>query len=163
MPSEIQRILARIHRAKSIDEGDEYSDELSRAARRNIDEVIRLFHTKRDDTFMLVWCLQGLTNPRVVEIFKQAIKHKDQYVRWAAVEGLKHSTKSELIPTFIAALNDRAHIVKLVAVEWLKVNGDASAIGPLERIIKLPGVGKDSPGIVKEAKEAVKYLRNKAR
>lgn len=161
MVSAVQQALSKFRKAKSVDEGDDYSDELARAARQSLSEVIDLFYTTQDDTFALVWCLQGLTNNRVIDLYKHALKHKDPYVRWAAVEGLKHSSHRELIPVFIAALKDRSHLVKAVAVDWLTSHGDSTAIDPLERISKLPSMIKTSPGIVKQAKEAVSLLRSK--
>jgi HEAT repeat protein len=159
MVSAVQQALAKLRRARSIDEGDDYADELAKAARQNLDEVIELYHTTESDTFALVWCLQGLTGDAVIELFTRALKHKDHQVRWAAIEGLKHSHQPSLIPVFIAALSDRAHMVKLVAVEWLTSHGDARAIAPLERLLKLRSMIKTSPGIVKEAQEAVSRLR----
>ena len=119
-------------------------------------------YSTKKDAFMLVWCLQGLTQDAVIELFKEALQHKDHYVRWAAVEGLKHSSRRSLIPIFIAALKDRTDMVKLVAVEWLKAHGDASAIGPLVRLSKLPSMIKNSSGTVKQAEKAVRRLRLKA-
>jgi hypothetical protein len=66
-----------------------------------------------------------------------------------------------LIPVFIAALKDRADMVKGVAVEWLKLHGDSTAIGPLEQLSKLPKMIKHSQGTVVEAKEGISRLRKK--
>lgn len=162
MASDVQQALSRLRKAKSIDEGDDYADELARAARQSLNEVIDLFYTTQEDTFALVWCLQGLTDDAVIDLYTHALKHKDQYVRWAAVEGLKYSSHPALVPIFIAALKDRSHMVKGVAVEWLRSHGDSNAIAPLERLLKLPSMIRTSPGIVNQAKEAVRLLRAKA-
>jgi hypothetical protein len=95
----------------------------------------------------------------VIDVAKHALRHRDGNVRWAAVEVLKHSSRRTLIPVFIAVLKDRADMVKGVAVEWLKLHGDSSAIGPLEQLSKLPKMIKHSPGTVAEAKEAIRRLR----
>ena len=160
--SAIQKALSKMRRARSVDEGDDCADELARAARKNIKEVIDLYHTTKSDAFALVWCLQGLTENTVIELFKQALQHKDSNVRWAAVEGLKHSSRRTLIPIFVAALKDKSDMVKVVAVDWLKSHGDASAIGPLQRLSKLPRLIRNSPGTVKEAEKAVRRLRARA-
>jgi HEAT repeat protein len=162
MASAVQQALSKLRKAKSRDEGDVYADELAIAARHNVNEVIDLFYTTQDDTFALVWCLQGVTSDPVIDVYKHALKHKDQYVRWAAIEGLKYFSHRTLIPVFIAALMDRSHLVKQVAVDWLKINGDSSAVDPLERLLNLPSLIRSSPGIVKQAKEAVSLLRAKA-
>jgi hypothetical protein len=156
--SAIQEILARLSKARSIDEGDDISDELAKAARENPQEVIDLFYANHSDIFSLVWCLQGQTNEKVVHLFLDALKHMDANVRWAASEGLKHSRSSELIPVFIDALKDRSHMVKGVAVEWLKANGDARATEPLRRLTEIPSMIRTSPGIVKEAQDALARL-----
>ena len=162
MVSAVQQALSKLRTARSVDEGDGYADELARAARQNLEEVIDLFYTTEVDTCALVWCLQGLTDDSVIDLFKDALKNKDSYVRWAAMEGLKHSSDRSLIPVFVAALKDRSHLVKAVAVEWLTSHGDSTAIGPLELLAKLPSMIKNSPGTVKQAEEAISLLREKA-
>ena len=162
MVSAVQQALSKLRTARSVDEGDDYSDELARAARQNLEEVIDIYYTSERDTFALVWCLQGLTRGPVIDLFKHALKNKDWNVRWAAVEGLKHSSDRTLIPLFIAALKDRSHLVKGVAVEWLTSHGDSTAIGPLELLSKLPSMIKNSPGTVKQAEEAIRLIRAKA-
>lgn len=158
----IQQVLAKLRRAKSVEEGDNLSDELAGLARQDLAEVIHLYHTTQTDTFALVWCLQGLTDELAREVCTHALQHKDANVRWAAIEGLKHFTDPALIPVFITALKDRSHMVKGVAVEWLKQNGDASAITPLVHLTTRPIMIKNSPGTVKQAKEAIAILRSKA-
>jgi len=160
--SAIQQALSKMRKARSVDEGDDCADELARAARKDVKEIIDLYHTTKADAFALVWCLQGITEDAVIELFKQALQHKDSNVRWAAMEGLKHSSRRTLIPIFIAALNDRSDMVRGVAVDWLKSHGDASAIGPLQRLSKLPRLIRNSPGTVKQAERAVRRLRSKA-
>ena len=162
MVSAVQQALSKLRRARSVDEGDHYADELARVARQNLEEVIDLFYTTEGDTCALVWCLQGLLDGPVIDLFKQALRNNDWNVRWAAIEGLKHSSDRTLIPVFVGSLRDRSHLVKGVAVEWLKSHGDLTAIGPLELLSKLPGMIKNSPGTVKEAEEAISLLRGMA-
>lgn len=160
--SEVQQAFSRFQKARSRDEADTYIAELAKAARQNPHEVIALFHTTKKNQFALVWCLHGLTDDAVIELYKRALNEKEKYVRWAAIEGLKYSSQPTLIPTFIAALNDRSPSVQGVAVEWLKTHGDSRAVGPLERLSKLPSLIKNSPGITKQAIEAVRLIREKA-
>jgi HEAT repeat protein len=162
MKSPIQAALAKLKSARSIDEGDDISDQLAKAARKNPQEIIDLYYTSAENTITFDWCLKGVTDDSVIEWFKDVLKHKDHWVRWAAIEGLKHSRRRSLIPDFIAALNDRSHMVKAVAVEWLKSHGDARAIAPLERLIKQPSMIKTSPGIIKDAQAAIERLSVKA-
>ena len=44
-PSAVHEVLSKLRTAKSVDEGDAYTDELARAAREHVDEVIDLYHT----------------------------------------------------------------------------------------------------------------------
>ena len=141
----VQRALARMRQARSVDAGDDAADELARAARANLPEVIELLRTSRADTVAPVWCLQGLTSKAVFDVLLEAVKHKDGQVRWAAVEGLKHFARPAHIPVFIAALRDRSHLVKG------------------EQLIALPSMLKTSPGMVKEARKAIRRLRANAR
>lgn len=161
MDSSIQSALARLHRARSVDEGDECAEELARAARQNIGEVIALYPAAGRDAGALVTSLHGLTERRVIEFFTEALKHRDKYVRWAAIEGLKYAPDPALAPLFIGALKDRADLVRLVAVEWLKLHGTPSAIGPLEHLSRLPSLIKYSPGTVALAAEALNALRGR--
>jgi HEAT repeat protein len=117
--SPIRTAVARIRSARSVDEGDEYSDELAEAALRDPQEVIDLQRAGDEDAFTLVWCLQGQTSQPVLGLLLEAIRNRSSYVRWAAVAGLKHFTQPDLIPVFIAGLRDRSHFVKLAAAEWL--------------------------------------------
>lgn len=162
MSSAIQQALARIRNARSVDEGDLASDELAEAARQNPAEVIALYRADGEDAFALVWSLQGLLDEPVLALFRDALRHKDSQVRWAAIEGLKHCASPALIPDFVAALKDRSEFVKPVAVEWLAVHGDARAIAPLEHLVSLPSQRKHSPGTVKSAEAALRRLRDKA-
>jgi HEAT repeat protein len=159
----VQRALAKMRRARSVDAGDDAADELARAARANLPEVLELLRTSRADTVPLVWCLQGQTTDAVLDVLLEAVKHKDAQVRWAAVEGLKHFTQPAHIPVFIAALRDRSHLVKGVAVEWLARHGDVRAIARLQQLIALPSMIKTSPGMVKEAQKAIRRLSARAK
>jgi len=158
----VRRALDRMRRARSVDEGDDAADELARAARQNLREVLELLRTSRVNTVALVWCLQGQTSNAVLDVLLEAVKHKDGQVRWAAIEGLKHFARPAHIPVFIVALSDRSHLVKTVAVEWLAQHGDARAIAPLERFIALPSMVKTSPGLVTQARTTIRRLRAKA-
>jgi len=68
----VQRALARMRQARSVDAGDDAADELARAARANLPEVIELLRTSRADTVALVWCLQGLTSKAVLDVLLEA-------------------------------------------------------------------------------------------
>ena len=66
---------------RSVDAGDDAADELARAARANLPEVIELLRRSRTDTVALVWCLQGLTSKAALDVLLEAVKHKDGQVR----------------------------------------------------------------------------------
>jgi HEAT repeat protein len=158
MSKEVEEVLARLRRAKSVDEGDEYADQLAKIAKRHVAEIIDLYSTRRNQAVLLVWSLQGLLEPRVLRLFEAALKDRDAGVRWAAAEGLKHTTDRSYIPAFCAALKDRYDLVKCVAVEWLATHGDRSAIAPLRRLLSLPSFRKNSPGLVKTIERALPRL-----
>jgi HEAT repeat protein len=158
----VPRALDRMRGARSVDAGDDAADELARAARQNLPEVLELLRTPRADTAALVWCLQGQTSKAVLDVLLEAAKHRESQVRWAALEGLKHFTHPAHSPVFMAALSDRSHLVKTVAVEWRARHGDVRAIAPLERLIALPSMVKTSPGLVRQARATIRRLRAKA-
>jgi hypothetical protein len=161
--SAVQRTLLKMRRARSVDEGDDCMDELGTLARQDPQEVIGHYHSTRKNAFALIWCLQGMTSDDVIAVARHALRRRDGHVSWAAAEVLKHSARRELIPDFIAALKDRSSMVKGVAVEWLTLHGDASAIGPLEHLSHLPQMIRHSPGTVKAAKAAIRRLRQAPR
>jgi len=157
--SAVRRALLKMRRARSVGEGDDCMDELATLARQNPRDVIDLYYSTKNNAFALIWCLQGMTNNQVIGVARHALRHRDGHVSWAAAAVLKHSARRTLIPDFIAALKDPSYMVKGIAVEWLKSHGDASAIGPLEQLSKLPRMIRHSPGTVKQAKSAVRRLR----
>ena len=160
----VRQALARLREARSRDECDDRSAELGAAAQLDPSEVIDLYQAaeSEDDAFSLVWCLHGLKTKPVLDLYQEALKHEDSYVRWAAIEGPKHSRDPALIPAFLGALRDRAHLVKSVAVEWLEAHGDSRALVPPEHLIERPSLIRNSPGIVEHAKKAVSRIRVKA-
>jgi HEAT repeat protein len=158
----IRAALAGIRSARSIDAGDEYSDQLAKAALRNPQEVIDLYHAGEEDPFTLVWCLQGQTSERVLKLLREAIHHRSSHVRWAAIAGLKHFRRPGLMSVFTAGLRDRSHFVKLGAVEWLANNGDETAIPGLRRLLTLPNLARYAPGIVTAAANAVERIEKRS-
>ena len=157
--TDVQRVLAKLRKAKTRDEADLLTGELARAAQQSPVEVVDLYYTRRKQIFSLVWCLHGLKNEAVIDLYQHALNHKDKYVRWAAIEGLAYSHEPALNAVFVAALKDRSPMVKGVAVEWLKSHGDSTALGPLERLVGLPSLATIAPGIVKQAKAAMRLIR----
>jgi hypothetical protein len=160
--SPVQAALAKIRTARSVDEGDRYAAELARAALDNPQEIIDLYHPDHEAAMTLVRCRQGQTAEPVLDLFRQALRQRSPYVRWAAAEGLKCSPRANLIPLFNAALRDRAHLVIAVAVEWLVSLGDQTSIPALERLLTLPGLARSAPGVVNAAEQAVQRIRDRS-
>jgi hypothetical protein len=157
--AQIRKILARLRRARSVDEGDACVDELWDIARRDPQPILDAYRRSRTNRFALVWCLQGLTSDAVREVLADAVTSPEANVRWAALEGLKHFHDADLTPLFATALKDRYDMSKCVAVEWLAAHGDARAIAPLERFAALPSQIRSSPGLVKRAQATLVRLR----
>lgn len=152
-------ILARMRRARSVDEGDDLGDQLAALARRSPRTIAELYASEHQSRVLLAWCLRGSTHPAALAVLLDARRQPDAQLRWAAVEGLKHLTDPEWTPVFAEALADRYHLSKCVAVEWLAAHGDERAIGPLEKLVASATLQRTSPGLVTQARAALERLR----
>jgi len=132
-----------------------------RAAEPCPEALVELFYENEEHRLPVTWTLGHLTQyPQLIEPLKVALKDKDMWGRWAAIEGLSQiKGDSSLIPTFDEALRDRSPMVKSTAVCWLKKHGDKTSLKPLERLLSLRSLRDHSPGVVKGAKEAIERIR----
>ena len=93
--------------------------------------------------------------------FIEHMSDKDQYVRWVSAECLKMTESERAIPHLVKAPKDRSHLVKSVAVEAMGTFGDERALKGLEHILTLKSIQKDSPGMISDAKEAIKSIKSR--
>lgn len=158
---EIDLALRSLAQSSSRDEHDERLGALARLAVEHPNEIISLYHAGAFDQFSLVWCLHGQSSNAVIDMFHDALNHSNPYVRWAAAECIDQSGRSDQAALFVDALKDRSHLVKGVAVKYLKRFGDASALPGLTHLAGLKSLQSHSPGIVKTAEEAIKAIRKR--
>jgi hypothetical protein len=161
MSTQVEKALAKVRRATSVDAGDDALDILASLAKHRTDEIISLYYSRPKDAFILVWCLRAVHSPEVTEVYKDAIGSKEWNVRWAAIEGLKASRDPALTPLFIRSLRDRSDLVRTVAVAWVSAHGDETAIAPLKHLLSLPSFRRNSPGLVKDVEKALERLGGK--
>jgi hypothetical protein len=144
---------------------DHYEERLAALARLAVEypnDIMALYHAGAFDHMSLVWCLQGQSSNAVMDLFHEALKHSNPYVRWAAAEGIDKSGRRDQAAVFVEAIKDRSHLVKGVAVEYLKRHGDASALPGLMHLAGLKSMRRNSPGTVKTAEEAIKAIRERS-
>jgi HEAT repeat protein len=84
----------------------------------------------------LIWALGGLRQVAVVKTLVEHSKHKDLWVRWAAVEGLARCRKESRLQPLLAALGDRSDMVRFSALLGLVKVADRSAIEPLKHYLR---------------------------
>jgi hypothetical protein len=88
---------------------------------------------------MLTWALAAAPADRVLDALAGALRHRNPWVRWSAVEALVRLRTRKVAPLLVEALRDRSAMVKFVAVEALRRRRSlrsAEAIDPLRRIIE---------------------------
>lgn len=156
--SKLNDALIRLSAAKSRDESDSRLEELYPIAIENLEEFTRVYFERNYNPFPLVWIMQGVQQELAFKILKDAIKSKDQYVRWAAAEGLAKSQKEERIELLILCLKDRSHLVKGVAVTAMKNIRDKRAVPHLKHIVSQQSMQKNALGIVKDAMYAIEII-----
>ena len=159
---EIDFALGSLAQSHSRDQYEERLAALARLAVEHPNEIIALYHAGAFDQMPLVWCLQGQSSNAVIDLFHEALKHSNQYVRWAAAEGIDRSGRRDQVAVFVEALKDRSHLVRGVAVGYLKRHGDASALPGLTYLAGLKSMRRNSPGTVKTAEEAIKAIRKRS-
>jgi HEAT repeat protein len=158
---EIDLALRSLAQSRSRDQYEERLAALARLAVEHSNEIISLYHAGAFDQMPLVWCLQGQSSNAVIDLFHEALKHSNPYVRWAAAEGIDKSGRRDQAAVFVEALKDRSHLVKGVAVGYLKRHGDASALPGLTHLAGLKSMRSNGPGTVKAAEEAIKAIRER--
>jgi HEAT repeats len=159
---EIDLTLRSLAQSRSRDQYEEQLAELARQAVEHTHEIIALYQAGVFDQMSLVWCLHGQSSNAVIDLFHEALKHSNPYVRWAAAEGIEQSGRSDQAAVFVDALKDRSHLVKSVAVRYLKRHGDASALHGLTHLAGLKSMRSNQSGTVKTAEEAIKAIRKRS-
>lgn len=158
----IEAALKRLDDTSSRDEYEDASGELHRAAQEAPEEIVALYRRGAYSPFALVWSLQGRSAPPVIDLFAEALKHKDLYVRWAAAEGLLASRRADLEDLLIPALRDRSDLVRGVAAMYFEDHGGRRALPALKHLLELPSLRRNSPGIVDSAENAIARLEREA-
>jgi HEAT repeat protein len=103
----------------------------------------------------LVWALQGSRDKTAIATLVECLRHKDQYVRWAAVEGLARRRQTSVLKPLLAALSDRSDLVRFSALRAIAKVADQTAIEPLRHFL---GRKKLNPGAKKLAEELLARL-----
>lgn len=113
----------------------------------DIDFIISLLERelasdKTQPAFALTSVVAQRSAPRRVDVLMKAIKHKDEFVRWEACEGLHRARARRARPLLNAAAADRASSVCHRAVEALAGLGDATSLPVLEKRLqdRYPGI-----------------------
>jgi HEAT repeats len=128
------------HTPKSRHPRDVHDDLLSglhAIGQVNPDPLIDALGRRPQHAFALIWVMGGSRREAVVEKLVEYSKHKDLYVRWAAVEGLGRYRKKSLLPHLLAALRDRSDMVRFSALTGLAKVADRTAIEPLKRYLAI--------------------------
>jgi HEAT repeat protein len=120
---ELDLALRCLVQSRSRDQYEERLAALARRAGEYSHEIIALYHAGAFDQMPLVWCLQGQSSNAVIDLFCEALKHSNQYVRWAAAAGIDKSGRSDQAAVFVEALKDRSHLVR--ASPWGTCSGMA--------------------------------------
>jgi HEAT repeat protein len=98
----------------------------------------------------LVFALDGAPRTKVVPTLCLAAKHRNEFVRWAAVSVLAHFGTKDTAEAITGALRDRSHMVKSEAVDALRKKKrlrTPAVVEPLRRIVANSVIRKHSPGL----------------
>ena len=125
----------------------------------NPETAAELYLAGHEYGFPLIEGLQGCKGERVFQAFEHALDHGEHWLRWYALQGFNRWKMKEHVPVFVKALQDRSDDIKAVAIRWLRLNGDESAIAPLERVIALKELQQSHPKDVDCARRAVAAIR----
>jgi HEAT repeat protein len=118
-----------------IDLHDDLSAGLGAIARVDAEPLIRALDRRPRHTFSLIWVLGAYHNEAIKRKLMEYAKHRDKWVRWAAVEGLARSRRKFVLRPLIDALRDRSDMVRFAALEGLTRAADRTAIEPLKRYL----------------------------
>ena len=122
MSNPVKIALRRLGAANSFETGEQQFEKLAEVVAQNVSDALAAYKTTKKYKTQLVWCLQGITKPAVLPVLEDALHSKEKYLRWAALEALKHYKGKEVLPLFTAAAKDRSPMVRNVALSWLKEN-----------------------------------------
>ena len=110
---------------------------------------------QRDEwTASAAWTLGYIGDARAVAPLILALKNKNQYTRWAAVNALALLRDPRSIEPLIQRLRDRASSVRFLTAKALSDFGDERAISELEKLVSDP-----SPGIRDVAGDAIANIK----
>jgi HEAT repeat protein len=123
----------------------------------NPDPLIEALNRRPQHAFPLIWALGGSSDNAAVSMdtLVEYSKHQDQWVRWAAIEGLVRLRKKAILQPLLVALRDRSDMVCFSAIKGLEKIADHTAIEPLKRYLERKRV---SPGGRKIAMELLAKL-----
>ena len=155
---ELDLAMESLASAKDRDEHHELLCKLAPIAAKNICQIFNSFSAKDFPKFDVVSSLRGQTSNDAIKLFCLAITDENKYVRWAAAEALSICSGTTVENALIAALDDRAKLVKGVAVSAMKVLKPAAAIPQLTKIAKSQWLLKTSPAIVEAAQDAIRVI-----
>ncbi len=118
-----------------IDVSDDLSGGLQTIAAVNPAPLIRALDRRPEHAFSLAWALGSSREDAAIATLTTLAKHKDLWVRWAAIEGLARLRRKSVLPTLLDALHDRSDWVRFAALEGLAKIPDRAAIEPLRRYL----------------------------
>jgi hypothetical protein len=125
------------------------------------DPLINTLKRRPEHAFELIWALGQARRDGVIETLIEYSKHKNMWVRWAAVEGLVRCRKRKsLLEPLLDALRDRSDLVRFSALQGLAKVADDTAIAPLKRYLANKRL---SPGGKRLASELLAKLEKAGR
>jgi len=110
---------------------------------------------------VLVGALASGRKEQVVGPLIRALKHRNAFVRWAAVSSLVRLRTRKAVEPLTVALSDRSTWVKGEVVRALissKFYRTTAAIEPLRRIVRNQRIKRQLPGMWRQAKTALEML-----
>jgi len=116
-----------------IDIHEDLSGGLQEIAKVNPGALITALDRRPGHAQHLIWGLGSSREEAAVQTLIEYAKHKDQYVRSAAVSGLAGLRRKSLMQPLLDALQDRSDDVRFTALERLVKIADRTAIEPLKR------------------------------
>jgi len=130
-------------------------------ARTAPDALIDLMERDPDTEFMVVWALGNAKGKRSIDALVAALKHKNKWVRWAAVESLLRCRSEKAVDPLIDVLRDRSSMVKspvVYAMAKQPMYRKRRALELLRKIVVSKSIGKNSPGLWKQAQQVVDII-----
>jgi HEAT repeat protein len=104
----------------------------------------------------LALAVADLGTAKTVEPLMEAIRHRDEWVRDAACDGLRRARARRALPSLNRAALDRSSTVRSSAVRALKTLGDRTSLPFLKRRLR-----DRYPGIRTAALEAIKAIEKR--